>query len=302
MIPYERITELIKDLTSHKVSIGSIFNILNKTYSNLETFEKELKKELLKEEVLHADETGVNVNGDLKWIHTISSNTLTFYQIHNKRGKEAIKDANILPNYKNILIHDFWSSYNNYDNITHSYCNAHIIRELQAQIDTYNYQWAKDMQNLLKRINKNVNEQKQKQKKSLNSKKIEQFELLYDKITTNALKYYKPPPDTTKTKRGRVKQEKGKNLLDRLINYKEGILRFAYNFNVPFTNNQAERDLRMIKVKQKISGTFMSFRGGEIFCRIKGFISTLKKNNKSVLDGLKMCHSDIVTVGMVAGW
>ena len=303
MLPYERITQLIQDISEHKISVGTVFNILNDTYENLYSFENSLKKRVLKEEVLHSDETGVNVNGNLKWIHTVSNNRLTFYHIHNKRGNEAIKDAGILPKYKNILTHDFFSSYNHYDNITHSYCNAHIIRELQAEIDTNGYKWAKDMQNLLKIINKEVIKQKERQKNSLNSKKIEQFEIFYSKITKNALDYYKPPPDTDKKekKRGKQKQEKGKNLLDRLIKYKDGILLFMHNFNVAFTNNQAERDLRMIKVKQKVSGTFASFKGGEIFCRIKGYISTLRKNNIKVLEGLRMCYCENVTVDMVVG-
>jgi transposase len=274
--------------------------MLNRTYDNLETPQNTLKQEILKEDVLHSDETGINVNADLKWIHTISNNRLTFYHIHNKRGNDAIKDANILPKYSNILIHDFFGSYNHYDKITHSYCNAHIIRELQAEIDTNNYQWAKDMQNLLKTINKEVIKQKEKQKSSLSEEKLKQFETTYSEITKSALNYYEPPPNPKK-KRGKQKQEKGKNLLDRLIKYKDSILLFMYNFNVSFTNNQAERDLRMIKVKQKISGTFASFRGGEIFCRIKGYISTLKKNNKNVLDGLRMCYSKNVTVDMVVG-
>jgi len=303
MLPYERITQLIQDIYEHKISTGTVFNILNNTSENLQGFENSLKTRVLKEEALHSDETGINVNGNLKWIHTVSSNRLTFYHIHNKRGSEAIEDADILPRYKNILTHDFFSSYNQYNNITHSYCNAHIIRELQAEIDTNGYKWAKDMQSLLKTINKEVIKHKERQKNSLSSKKIEQFEIYYSKITKSALDYYKPPPDTDKKekKKGKQKQEKGKNLLDRLIKYKDGILLFMYNFNVEFTNNQAERDLRMIKVKQKVSGTFASFKGGEMFCRIKGYISTLKKNDKKVLEGLRLCYSENVTVDMVVG-
>ena len=164
----------------------------------------------------------------------------------------------------------------------------------------YSIKLGKNIQNLLKTINKEVIKQKEKQKSSLSEEKLKQFETTYTKITKSALSCYAPPPNINK-KRGRQKQEKGKNLLDRLIKYKDSILLFMYNFNVAFTNNQAERDLRMIKVKQKISGTFASFRGGEIFCRIKGYISTLKKNNQNVLDGLKMCYSKNVTVDMVVG-
>jgi transposase len=189
MLPYERITQLIQDVFEHKISTGTIFNMLNRTYDNLETPQNSLKQEILQEEVLHSDETSVNVKADLKWVHTVSNDKLTFYHIHNKRGNDAIKDANILPNYNNILTHDFFSSYNHYDNITHSYCNAHLLRELQAEIDTNNYQWAKDMQNLLKTINKEVIKQKEEQQSSLNEEKLKQFEITYSEITKSALDY-----------------------------------------------------------------------------------------------------------------
>jgi len=289
MLPYERITELIEDIVNHKISTGSIYNFLCETYDNLEGFEEELKKKLLEEEVLHADETGVNVQGKLKWIHTATCETAVHYGIHNKRGQEAIDDIDILPKYQGILVHDHWRPYNTYSNITHSYCNAHILRELQAEIDKNDKIWAKELQTLLKESNKTVNSHKEEGKASLSKETRDKIINKYAKITTEALKSY-PPPKTSK-KRGRPKQEKGKNLLDRLIRYQEETLRFIHDFRVPFTNNIAERDLRMIKVKQKISGTFASFTAAEFFCRIKSFIATLKKNALSVLDGLKNCYA-----------
>ena len=304
MLPYERISELIEDITSStcKISSGTIYNMLNSTHNNLENFEISLKDKLLNQNLLHADETGVNIGGNINWIHTITNKKLTFYHLNKKRGNDAIKDINILPNYQNILIHDFWQPYNKYENITHAYCNAHIIRELQAEIDNNKYKWAKDLQKLLKNINKHIKKQREKGILSLTDSKIQKYSNYYDKITQNALKYYDDPPDNIpKKKKGKKKQEKGKNLLDRLIKYKDGILLFMYNFSVPFTNNLAERDLRMIKVKQKISGCFTSFKGGEIFCRIKGYISTLKKNQKNVLEWLKKTYNCEVSVSMVVG-
>ena len=289
MLPYERISELIEDIVKHKISTGSIYNFLSENYDNLEGFEEELKKRLLQEEVLHADETGVNVQGKLKWIHTATCETAVHYGIHNKRGKEAIDNIDILPKYQGILLHDHWRPYNKYIHITHSYCNAHILRELQAEIDKNDKIWAKELQTLLTESNKMVKDYKEEGKASLSKEIRDKIIKKYEKITTKALKSY-PPPKNQK-KRGKPKQEKGKNLLDRLIRYQEETLRFIDDFRVPFTNNMAERDLRMIKVKQKISGTFASFRGAEFFCRIKSFIATLKKNNLSVLDGLKNCYT-----------
>lgn len=285
MLPYERITELIEDMMNHKISTGSIYNFLSQNYDNLEGFEEELKKRLLQEEVLHADETGVNVQGSLKWIHTATSEVAVHYGIHKKRGQEAIDDIGILSKYQGVLVHDHWIPYNKYTDITHSYCNAHILRELQSEIDKNDTKWAKDLQTVLKEANKTVKNEKEEEKTSLPQEIRDKIIKKYEKITNDALKSY-PPPKKLK-KQGRPKQEKGKNLLDRLIRYQEETLRFIDDFRVPFTNNLAERDLRMIKVKQKISGTFASFLGAEFFCRIKSFIATLKKNSLSVLEGLQ---------------
>jgi len=285
MLPYERIAELIEDMISHKISVGSIYNFLSENSDNLEAFEERLKRELLGVEVLHADETGVNVKGKLKWIHTATSNRAVHYAVHDKRGKEAIDAIDILPQYKGILLHDHWAPYNHYTEITHSFCNAHILRELQSEIDRNDKKWAKELQILLKEANKTVRKHKEEEKPSLSSEIREDIIKKYEKITKEAIKTY-PPPEKS-NKRGRKKQEKGKNLLDRLIKYQIETLRFIADFRVPFTNNLAERDLRMIKVKQKISGTFASFAGAEFFCRIKSFIATLKKNSLSVLQGLR---------------
>lgn len=285
MLPYERIAEMIEDMVNHKISTGSIYNFLSENYDKLETFEERLKRELLKEEVLHADETGVNVKGNLKWIHTATSNKVVHYAVHAKRGKEAIDAINILPQYKGIVLHDHWSPYNHYTDITHSFCNAHILRELQSEIDKNDKRWAKEMQTLLKEANKTVKKHKEEGKITLSNEIRENIIKKYEKITKEAIKTY-PPPKKSNTP-GRKKQEKGKNLLDRLIKYQIETLRFINDLRVPFTNNLAERDLRMIKVKQKISGTFASFSGAEFFSRIKSFIATLKKNSLSVLDGLR---------------
>ena len=259
MLPYERIIELIEDMIHHKISTGSIYNFLSEGYDKLEEFEEELKKRLLQEEVLHADETGVNIKGNLNWIHVATSQRAVHYGVHAKRGKEAINEIDILPQYKGILVHDHWTPYNAYTDITHSYCNAHILRELQAEIDKNDKSWAKEMQKLLNEANKSVRTQKEEGKSSFSQELKEKILKKYENLTKEALKTYPPPKESKK--RGRPKQEKGKNLTDRLIRYQKETLRFIYDFRVPFTNNLAERDLRMIKVKQKISGTFASFTG-----------------------------------------
>ncbi len=288
MLPYERIVEVIEDLASHKISVGTIYNFLNTHYDKLEEFETTLKQTLLKESVLNSDETGINIKGALHWIHVASSSVMTYYMLHQKRGRVAIDAMEIIPNYKGILVHDHWRPYNYYTNCTHSYCNAHILRELKGITEKENTLWSTDMHRLLTNMNNAVHKAKNNEKTTISEAQIQKFTQNYEKIIKSANNNYYPPPDTASKKaRGRSKQEKGKNLLDRLSKYQKETLRFLSDFRVPFTNNLAERDLRMIKVKEKISGSFASFKGGEIFCRIRSYISTLKKNNIAVLQGLR---------------
>ena len=281
MIPYERIVEMIADITLHKISTGTINNFLKEYHQKLEKFET-VTKELLKEqEVLHNDETGANIQGRTHWIHVASSQIATLYMVHKKRGKEAIDHMNILPDFKGVSVHDHFSSYNSYD-CKHSYCNAHILRELNGITEKEGVRWSHDLYSLLTTMNKEVHKAKNSGKSQISATKTKSLIQSYQKITESAFQYY-PPPTKKVKKRGRIKQQKGKNLLDRLVKYKDETLRFLVDFRVPFTNNLAERDLRMIKVKEKISGCFASFNGCEMFCRIRSYISTLKKNHIPVL-------------------
>lgn len=285
MIPYDRISEMIEDLTSHRLSNGTIYNTLNSYHKKLESYEERVKVLADKEKVLHCDETGVNVKGKLHWMHTVSSDVLTYYMPHAKRGTIAMDEMKILSKFKGIAVHDHWRPYNKYS-CKHSFCNAHHLRELNFISQSEKVIWSENMHVLLTTINKKTHKAKMKGKTAFPMHKVKQFTQYYDDICKGALVYYPPPDTTTKKARGRTAQAKGKNLLDRFIKYKEEVLRFCTDFTVPFTNNLAERDLRMIKVKEKISGTFASFKGAEIFARIRGYISTVKKNNRSVLEEL----------------
>jgi len=285
MLPYDRISEFLEDFISHKISNGTIYNMLNSVYKQLEPFENDAKNLLLKSKVIHVDETGTRVKNKLHWTHVVSSSLVTYYMIHQKRGKEAIDEMAILPTYEGIAAHDHWKPYYNY-NCTHSFCNAHHLRELIGIVENEDVRWATDMHSLLTNMNNYIYKLKENGKTSPSKGKIQQFYQQYDNICQSAIKFYPPPDKPPKNKR-KPKQCKGKNLLDRLITYKDETLLFFTNLLVPFTNNLAERDLRMIKVKEKISGCFASYKGAEIFNRIRGYISTVKKNNRSVLDEMK---------------
>jgi len=286
MIPYERISELIEDLVDHKISVGTIYNFLNHHYEQLELYEQKVKKQLIQAKVLHSDETGINIKGKLHWIHVASSKYLTLFYLHAKRGKMAMDDMEILPNYHGVLVHDHWKPYNHYD-CQHAYCNAHLLRELTRISELEKVQWSEDMHQTLTQMNIAVHKAKNSDKEALSATKINTFTKRFEQICQNAQIYYPASMQNEVKKRGRPKQAKGKNLLDRLSKYQEETLRFPHDFSVPFTNNLAERDLRMVKVKEKISGTFASDRGGQIFCRLRGYISTLKKNGIAVLQGLR---------------
>ena len=285
MIPYERITELIEDLTTHNICDGTIYNTLKGFHTKLQPFEENSKKLLLESAVINVDETGTQVGAKLHWSHVISTSIVTYYMIHAKRGSEAIDDMGILPFYKGIAVHDHWKAYYKYE-CKHSYCNAHILRELNGIIENEKVVWASDMHKLLTGMNNYLYSLEEKGIESPSKGKIQQYYKRYDDICRAAQKYYPPPKEKPKTNR-KPAQSKGKNLLDRLVEHKEGTLMFFMNLLVPFTNNLAEQDLRMLKVKEKISGCFASFKGAEMFNRIRGFISTMKKNNRPVLEELR---------------
>jgi len=166
MIPYERITQMICDIASHKISTGTINNFLKSHHKKLEKFEIETKELLKKQEVLHSDETGANIQGNTHWIHVASSQIATLYMVHKKRGKEAINYMNILPHFKGVSVHDHFSSYNSYD-CKHSYCNAHILRELNGITEKENARWSQDLYSLLTAMNNEVHKAKNRDKSQI---------------------------------------------------------------------------------------------------------------------------------------
>ncbi len=286
MIPYERISELIEDLCGHNIATGSIITMLHRAHKGCEATQERIKTLLGQSDMLHCDETGVSIEGKLHWMHVASTSMLTTYHLSAKRGKDAMDAMGILPAYQGIAMHDHWSAYNHYE-CDHAFCNAHHLRELQSVIDNEKLIWASDMKQLLIRMKQMVYQSRENGEMKLTKDTYQRLWDHYDTITAAASSLYErtaPPPSN---RHGRHKQPKGKNLLDRLIQYKTETLRFMQDFRVPFTNNQAERDLRMIKVKEKISGTIASQRGGHYFARIRGYISTVKKQGGNVLQELR---------------
>jgi transposase len=283
-IPVDRICEIFEDIFDVSISPGTCSNYSEKLFLQLEVFERDLKTHLLAARVLHFDETGMRCEKKLRWIHVASSPAATLYTIHAKRGQEAMDEAGILPNFTGRGVHDHWFPYFSYQQVLHGLCNAHHLRELTYIHEVKEEEWAKHMKDTLIWANEQV--KKYASQGALPPEIILQIEKTYGKIIDEGLTYHESLPPLPKSKRGKQKQRDGKNLLDRLQEKRECVLRFIYDFSVPFTNNQGEQDIRMVKLKQKISGSFRTFYGGQIFCRIRSYISTARKQGWSIWGAL----------------
>ena len=289
LLPYGRTSELIEDLFNHTISCGTLHNTQKEAYRKLEDFEMDLKKVLTLAAVAGFDETGFRVLTSCWWLHSCSTDSHAYYEVHKNRGSEAMDEIGILPDFKGIAIHDFWKSYLKYT-CTHGLCNAHLIRELTFIHERLGEVWAKDLIDLLIEIKKTKDQAIQANKTSLADNILKQFDKQYDKIVKEGLDAnpFSPPLylKGQKKKRGRPAKTKQRNLLERLRDYKADIIRFCKDFRVPFDNNFSERDIRMMKLKQKISGCFRSKQGALYFARIRSFIMSARKQKRSVLDDL----------------
>ena len=284
LIPYKRIQGYFREQLGIPVSEGSIYNFNQEAYGLLATFEEKVKTKLAGSDLLHVDETGINMNGDKRWLHCTSNSSWTYFFPHEKRGTDAMNAVGILPKFRGILCHDHWKPYYKYD-CTHALCNAHHLRELEGVWEGDKQQWAKDAKSLLEEINRAVNDAGG----LLEAGESGKYRQRYRSILKNA-EAECPAPDETnrKGKRGRVKRTKARNLLERLIEYESDVLRFMDNKIVPFTNNLGENDIRMTKVQQKISGCFRSMEGAKIFCRVRSYLSTCRKQGVSSSQALEI--------------
>jgi len=282
LLPYNRIQDQFADQMKLPLSAGSIFNFNKQAYNLLEDFEKVAKQQLVKAPLLHVDETGINVNKKKNWLHCASNDKWTHFSPHEKRGSDATEDIGILANFAGIMCHDHWKPYYKYECL-HALCNAHHLRELTRAEEHDHQSWAKLMRELLLEVNKAVDASGG----VLDAGAADCFRKRYREVLSKA-DLECPEPVREKKQRGRLKKSKSRNLLERLRNYEKDTLRFMDNVIVPFTNNSAENDLRMTKVQQKISGCFRSMEGAYIFCRIRSYLSTCRKNEVRPTEALKL--------------
>lgn len=286
LIPYERVADYFINEASIPISVGSLFNFNQEAYDLLEGFDAIAKQKLIEAALVHADETGINVNGKRIWLHNASNERWTYFYPHEKRGCDAMNEIDILPRFGGTLIHDHWKPYYTYQDCQHGLCNAHHLRELQWVIDNHaEHTWAKSMQDLLLEMNEAVNKT---EKNCLNKVEVDAYRMRFRQIIQKGeaeMPLPPPEPDQSK-KRGREKKPKERNLLERLRDFENDVLRFMVETDVPFTNNRGENDIRMTKVQQKISGCFKSMDGAKIFCRVRSYLLTAQKHGVTPTDAL----------------
>jgi hypothetical protein len=281
LLPYERAAEFFHDVFGQSMSKGTLVTFNRDVGNSLADFEESVHQELLKSPVIHFDETGIRVEGKRQWLHVASTPHATAYLIHPNRGKKAIERMNILPRFQGTSVHDAWSPYFAYDSSQHALCHAHHLRELTAIWEEYGQVWANDMIAFLL-FGKEVKEEDAVSCAA----NLHHWDVAYARILQRAEReLQRSGLDRPQLEKG--KQHPAKNLYDRLNRYKKAVLAFLADPAVPFDNNQAERDVRMVKTRQKISGTFRSDHGPQTFCRLRGLISTARKQGRNVLQTLE---------------
>jgi transposase len=285
LLPYARLREFFSDLFNQSISEGTLVNVNKEMHIKLEKTEEKIKELLINSSKLHADETGCQINKIGHWLHVASTEKLTYYGVHRKRGNEAIEQIGILPTFKGTLIHDHLKLYFNYGN-AHGLCNAHHLRELAFIYERYQCKWAKDMELFLLTTKKRVEDYYQQTETCLPEKEIKRLYNRYKNIVSRGRAECPSTKKTISTKGVRLKQSPARCFLNRLREHGNATLAFMFNPCIPFDNNQAERDIRMTKVRLKISGCFRSEMGAKIFCRVRGFISTMKKRGVGILTSL----------------
>lgn len=275
-VSIDRIAEIIESFSGFRPSAGTLCSMIERCAELIKPAEAVIVEGIAQAPVANFDESGVRAQ-ECKWLHSASTETLTHYAVHPRRGNEAMDAINILPRFQGVAVHDFLKAYLRYE-CQHSFCNAHLLRELQWFSEERKHPWADKISETLLLLRRLSLEETRAEEE------IDKARQRYDVLVEKALEQH--PPNILIGKK-RVAQSKEHNFLERLRKYKDDILRFLYDPRVPFTNNLAERDIRPIKTKLKVSGCFRSDNGAEAYCRIRSYCSTAKKQLYGVWNALR---------------
>ena len=288
MVALKRAQNMIKTLIGKVISEATLLSYVMKLHHALEQWELSAKESLLKRPSIHTDETSLRVDKKNYWIHVYSSGDITLKFLHRKRGTDAMNDINIIPRYGGTIVHDCWASYLSYQHCSHGLCGSHLLRELTFIIEANHYRWAKNMKKLLQEACSNVTKSK---RKKLTKKKYAKLQRRYRNILTRAERELPIIPEKPSGRRGKMAKSDAHNLVERLTKHEEAVLLFARDAHVAFTNNRAERDLRMAKVKQKVSGCFRVEKYAHAYCRISSYLQTMANKGINPLIAIQMAFA-----------
>ncbi len=285
MISLNRAQKMIKSIIGEIIAEASLLKFVSRLYFALEQWEASSTAQLLKSPAINVDETSLRVDKRNHWIHVYSAEDITLKFLHPRRGKEAIEEINIIPRYSGTIIHDCWSSYLSYNHCGHGLCGSHLVRELTCAIDSNRYRWAANMKSLLLETCKKVSKRKNKK---LKKSEYANLQKRYRNILTRGEDELPSIPEKPSGKRGKMAKSDAHNLWERLKEHESSVLLFAKKSDVPFTNNRAERDLRMSKVKQKVSGCFRKELYAKAYCRISSYLQTMANKGINPLIAIQM--------------
>ncbi|MGH9626249.1 MAG: IS66 family transposase, partial [Bryobacteraceae bacterium] len=288
MISLKRVQHSIQALIGQVISEATILKYVLQLHLALERWERLAIDRILLQPAMHVDETSIRVEKHNHWIHVCSGGDITLKFVHERRGLEAMSAIGIIPRYGGVIVHDCWASYLSYQHCGHGLCGAHLLRELAFIVEANGYAWAKNMKRLLQQTCSRVSKRKRKR---LTPREYEALQKRYRNILTRGERELPPIPAKQNGKRGRVAKSDAHNLWERLKEHETAVLLFAKDSNVPFTNNRAERDLRMSKVKQKVSGCFRKAEFAQAYCRISSYLQTMANQGYNPLVAIQMALS-----------
>jgi transposase-like protein len=288
MVSLKRIQQSLMALIGQVISEATMLKYVMQLHHCLARWEQSAVEQILAMPAMHVDETSLRVDKKNYWIHVYSAGDITCKFLHPKRGREAIEAIGIIPRYGGIVIHDCWASYLAYDHCGHGLCGSHLLRELTFIVDANGYAWAANMKRLLQETCVIVAKRK---RKKLTRTEYKNLQKRYRNILTRGEKELPPIPPRQNGKRGRIAKTDAHNLWQRMKQYETAVLLFAKLPHVSFTNNRAERDLRMSKVKQKVSGCFRSNTFAEAYCRISSYLQTMASKGYNPLVAIQMALS-----------